>query len=117
MAGCATPNPVAGWTCHDANLDPPNQLMSASYEPPGWIYHVDQTIIDDSQAYMQKLKAKDQDLNVDEVDYYEDGTGRHAVRFTLESDLQEYAEYYLIYDRNNVRTKVVKTAAGHQSRL
>lgn len=114
MVGCATPNPVEGWTCHDANLDPPNQPLGAGYEPSGWIYHIDQTIIDDSQAYIQNVKSKHRDLNVDEVDFYEDGTGRHAVRFTVETDLEEYAEYYLMYDQNNVRTKVIKTGTLHQ---
>jgi len=111
IVGCAAPNPVKGWTSHNANLDEPNLQKGQSFHAP---YHIDQAIIDDYQVYARKVWPKDRDFFISEVDFYEDGTGRHAVRIELEPGLREYKEYYLMYDTNNVRTKVIKGKTWHQ---
>jgi hypothetical protein len=107
MTGCEASNPVKGWTGHDARLEPPNQQNGKSY-------HIDQAIIDDYQAYAHKVWPKDRDFFISEVYFYEDGTGRHAVMIELEPKLRENKIYYLMYDTNNVRTKVVKGGTWHQ---
>jgi hypothetical protein len=109
VAGCATPNPVKGWKSWNANLQPPNE-----HHPNEPYYQIDKAIIDDYQAYIKKIQPKNQDLYIDEVDFYEDGTGQHAVRFVIETGLREYAEYYLMYNKSNVRTKVIKGGTWHQ---
>ena len=74
----------------------------------------DKAIIDDYQAYAHKVWPKDRDFFISKVDFYEDGTGRHAVRIELEPGSRKYVEYYLMYDTNNVRTKVIKGKTWHQ---
>ena len=83
------PNPVKGWASDNAN-----QMNPA--------------IIEDYQAYAHKVWPKDRDFFISEVYFYDDGTGRHAVKVVLEPALREYKAYYLIYDTHNVRIKVVK---------
>jgi len=92
-----TTKPLAGWYIDGDTESPHNQA-----------------IIDDYQAYAHKIWPKGHDFFFSEVDFYEDGTGKHAVRIELEPDLREYVEYYLIYDSNNVRTKVIKGKRWHQ---
>ena len=74
----------------------------------------DKAILDDYQAYAHKVWPKDRDFFISEVDFYENGAGKHAVRIELEPGLRDYVEYYLIYDTNNVRTKVIKGKTWHQ---
>jgi ankyrin repeat protein len=74
----------------------------------------DKAILDDYQAYAHTVWPRDHDFFFSEVNFYEDGTGRHAVRIVLEPGLRYYKEYYLLYDTNNVRTKVIKGRTWHQ---
>lgn len=74
----------------------------------------EKAITDDCQAYAHTVWPKDRDFFIAEVNYYEDGAGKHAVRIELEPALREYKEYYLIYDANNVRVKVIKGKTWHE---
>ena len=111
VVGCAAPKPmpipdaVKGWKCHNANLDPPNYQGHSQLFP---YYHIDQAIIDDYQAYAHSVWPKGEDFFISEVDFYEDGTGKHAVRIELEPGPSGYIDYYLMYDTNNVRTEVIE---------
>jgi hypothetical protein len=107
---------VEGWTSHNANLEPPNRQKGRSYMPPGSIYHIDQKIIDDYKAYIQQVKPTESDLYVDEVDFYEDGTGQHAVRIVINTNTyHKFAVYYLMYDKDNVRTKIIKAGTFYMT--
>jgi uncharacterized protein YceK len=103
---------VKGWTCYNANLQPPNR-----HDPGEPYYQIDKAIIDDYTAYAHSVWPKGHDFFISEVDYYEDGTGQHAVRIELETGLRRYREYYLFYDKNNVRTKVMRSPSGSQSQF
>jgi hypothetical protein len=92
-----TTGPLAGWYS-DGDIDSEH----------------DQKIIDDYEAYAHKNWPKDHDFFFSEVDFYEDGTGKHAVRIELEPGSRYYVEYYLIYDAKNVRTKVIKGKTWHE---
>jgi hypothetical protein len=74
----------------------------------------DKAIKDDYLEYAHKIWPKDRDFFISEVDYYEDGTGRHAVKIILEPALRKYKEYYLMYGTNNMRIKVIKGKSWHQ---
>jgi ankyrin repeat protein len=76
--------------------------------------HHHQAIIDDHKNFVEMLKKKYPHLWVAEVHYYEDGTGQHAVKLTIETAMRDYKEFYLIYDQVNVRTKVIKGKSWHQ---
>jgi hypothetical protein len=110
LVGCASVDPVKGWNGHNANLDPPNLTNYFS----GKIYYVDEAILDDYPKFIEQLKKKYPHLYVSEVDFYEDGTGQHAIKLTIETEMRDYREYYLMYDKSNVRTKVIKGSTSHQ---
>lgn len=75
----------------------------------GWKHcdHVDQAIIDDYQAFAHQVWPDGPTYLMAEVDLYEDGTGKHAVRIEL-GEQPKHIDYYLLYDTNNVRIKVIK---------
>jgi hypothetical protein len=101
---------VKGWNGHNANLDPPNLTNYFS----GKIYYVDKAILDDYPKFIEQLKKKYPYLDVSEVDFYENGTGQHAVKLLIEAEPRRYVEYYLIYDKSNVRTKAIKESSWLQ---
>jgi hypothetical protein len=87
IAGCATPNPLAGW-------------KSLGFEPP------DKAITDDYQYYFQQHNMRGY---AGPVFYFEDGTGQHAVEFEMFGHIKNVSwQYVLIYDKENKRIKVVK---------
>jgi hypothetical protein len=99
MAGCATSthtDPLAGW--HFSSL---NNL------------HSNQAITDDYQAYIQTLHLKKRGF-VGAVDFFEDGTGQHAVKIEIGLN-GTWSEHVIIYDKDNKRTKVTKYADGRYS--
>jgi uncharacterized protein YceK len=102
MDEAARPGGTYNWTSHTWSETLPGH-------PP-----LDQAIKDDYQAYAHKVWPKGPDFFISEVEFYEDGTGRHAVKLTLEPGSREYKVYYLMYDKNNVRTKVVRGGTYHQ---
>jgi ankyrin repeat protein len=92
-----TTKPLAGWYC-DGDTD-------AQHAP---------AIIEDYQAYAHKVWPKDHDFFISQVGFYENGAGKHAVRIELEPGLRYYVEYYLIYNTNDARIKVIKGKTWHQ---
>ncbi len=101
---------VKGWTRHVAyegiaSVDPPNLKKGESLHTS---YNIDESVIVDYTAYARSVWPKGQDFFISEVDFYEDGTGQHAVRIELEVGLDEYVDYYLFYDKSNQRTKVMR---------
>lgn len=93
--GCAGlghhPDPLAGWKV-DFHY-PPNQ-----------------TIVNDYQDYIQKLPPGEKKY-LGPSEYFEDGTGQHAVRISVLLNGTEWA-HILIYDKDNKRIRVIKYAAG-----
>lgn len=78
------------------------------FSPPS---HSDKIIEKDYQDYIQKL-PEDQRKFVGPVDFFEDGTGQHAVR--IEVALYGTVWYHtLFYDKDNKRIKVIKYAGWH----
>jgi len=119
VAGCAEPNPVKGWKSWNAQLNPPNlqnyhNYPNTWYYPPDQIYHIDKAVIDDYQDFIEKLKQKNPTLYVSEIYFYEGGTGQHAVKLIIETGPREYVDYFLMYDKSNVRTKVIEGRKWHQ---
>jgi hypothetical protein len=70
-----------------------------------------QAITNDYQAYARKVWPQDPIID---VNFYENGAGRHAVRIELEPGSRTFVEYYLIYDANDVRIKVIRGKTWHQ---
>jgi hypothetical protein len=111
LSGCAAPNPVKGWKAHYANLDPPNRT---NYYRAAQNYQIDQSIIDDHKHFVETLKKRYAIQWVAEIYYYEDGTGQHAVKLTIKTGPRDYNDFYLMYDKANARTKVIKGKSWQQ---
>jgi hypothetical protein len=107
LSGCAAPNPVKGWRAHYANVDPPNRTNYRNYQ-------IDRSIIDDYKNFVATLKKRYAMVWVAEIYYYEDGTGQHAVKLAIKTGPRRYNEFYLMYDRANARTKVIKGKSWEQ---
>jgi ankyrin repeat protein len=84
-----------------------NPLMGWYFDGHTNSFHA-RAILDDYQAYAQAIWPKGQTFFIYDVEFFEDGSGRHAVRIELEPQYHEFKEYYLIYDRNNMRVKVIR---------
>jgi hypothetical protein len=97
--GCATPNPLAGWT----------------YKPfPGWenppsahnTNHLDSAVVDD---YRKFISDQHLDLLSAITGFYEDGKGQTAIGFqAFPPNKNATWSYVLIYDKKNTRIKVIK---------
>ena len=123
LSGCemfaSHTNPLADWKqmapvgCIDGE-------MSAEVSTiPGY-----SQISDDVQTYVNQLPV-DQGPTWDpsprrwcywleDMAFYEDGTGQHAVGFTILHDGTSWG-YVLIYDKNNKRIKTGRYVIGHYS--
>ena len=89
-AGCATPNPLAGWKVY-------------FHEP-------DQTITNDYRDYIQKLPPKERKY-AGGIQYFEDGTGELAIKIEIPLNGTSW-QHVLIYDKNNKRIKTIKYSSG-----
>jgi len=98
-AGCGTrrpdPNPLVGWN-YTRSQDPDK---------------IDKAIRDDYQNYIQNLPPEERKFG-GHVNLYEDGSGRHAVRISMQHSGTLW-EYVLIYDQNNRRVQTIKRYGGH----
>ena len=98
--GCATqphPDPLAGWKV----------LLSRDSEK------LNQAIKDDYRNYVQtELLPKKYFIDEEDIWFYEDGTGQHAVRIDIPIN-GTYWEHVLIYNKDNKRIKLIKYSAGH----
>jgi hypothetical protein len=91
VVGCATPNPLAGWRPASANPD--------------------QAIENDYHDYIQKLPPKEKEF-MGPSQYFEDGTGQHAVRIETDIDGKKRWFHILVYDKDNKRIKTTKYYSG-----
>jgi hypothetical protein len=96
LAGCSskpTPDPLTSF--HFSSL---NNL------------HSNKAIMDDYQDYIQKLPKPDGSF-VGSVDFFEDGTGQHAVQI-YQGINGTWWIHDLIYDKDNKRIKSIKYKNG-----
>jgi hypothetical protein len=88
------PDPLAGW--HFSSMV---NLQS------------NKVIMDDYQDYIQKLPPEEKKY-VGPIQYYEDGTGQHAILIAIALNGTDWA-HVLIYDKENKRIKILKYVSGH----
>jgi hypothetical protein len=89
VAGCATPDPLAGWRSLGSDPNSVNKAIQVDY-----------------QDYIQKLPPEPRDYG-SENSFFEDGAGQHAVRIFIPTHRTSWL-YILIYDKENKRIKVIK---------
>jgi hypothetical protein len=102
VSGCAwgrpDPDPLTGW----------KEMGSAHSEP-----FFAKAIADDYAEYVRKLSARERKF-VDDYNtwFYEDATGRHAIRLALAHD-GSFWDHILIYGPDNRRVRTIKRFGGH----
>jgi hypothetical protein len=74
---------------------------------------VDQPIVNDYQNYSHTLSPKEQN-NIAYINFFEDGTGQHAVEFMIELNHTNW-RHILIYDKDDKRIKTIKYVSGHSA--
>jgi len=101
LSGCSCsapkqqPDPLAGWKI----------LLSRDYEP------FDKSITQDYHNYIDNLPNGEKKF-VGPLQFFEDGTGQHAVRIEIALNGTDWA-HVLFYDKENKRIKVIKYVSGH----
>jgi hypothetical protein len=90
----AKPDPLAGWT------------HCKSQDPKGF-----GKITADCDVYINSL-PNELRVGVGPVEYLEDKTGQHAIRFETGENGESWS-YVLIYDASNNRIKTTKYLSGH----
>ena len=88
-------NPIAGWKI----------LFSRNYD------NLNPAIKDDYNAYIKALPS-DERNGVGPIQFFEDGTGQHAVSITMYVNGTDWC-HVLIYDKDNKRIKIYKYISGH----
>lgn len=69
-------------------------------------------IADDYLDYVQKLPPEEREYVKDyDVRFFEDGTGRHAVKISIPLN-EVWWQHVIIYDQNNQRIKIIKRKGG-----
>ena len=91
VVGCATwtSDPLVGWKC--TGFESPNKAITADY-----------------QSFIQTLPPNQRGYNVGPIQFFEDGTGQHAVMFEDFVSGNSSWHYALIYDKENKRVKVIR---------
>jgi hypothetical protein len=107
-------NPIEGWKSV-GRVDCKDGEMSAEITPISGY----EAISDDVQKYVNKLPVDHfSDCTrrwcywIFDMQFYEDGTGKHAVGFTIYHSDTIWG-YVLIYDKNNKRVKAVRYVQGY----
>jgi hypothetical protein len=101
IVGCTWSDPVKGWKSWDVGLAPPNDHI------------VNKAIIEDYHNFFETLKNP---YPGTEAVYYfvDEKTGRQAIKISMQEEYHRYVYYYLMYDKSNVRTKVIKMNAPYE---
>ena len=101
LGGCATqkptPDPLAGFHAGDLQALDDNKAITNDYK---------------NYIQEQKLPPGSGDEYVAYVEYFEDGTGQHAVKITISLNHTDW-RHVLIYDKDNKRIKTIKYVSGH----
>lgn len=101
-------DPLAGWNSwHESDEDSPPvvQKTHAAKHPP-----LDKAIKDDYQSYLNKHEAG-YFVSTLSLTFHEDGNGNHAVSIQIGRN-GRYWVYIFIYDKDNVRTKIIRYISG-----
>lgn len=115
-------DPLKGWNSwtswdeepHPAIYGGPQHILVNPAQP---VKHspLDKTVTDDYQSFIQKLKfqhgPESEDFGVygGSIVFFEDRTGQHAVKIVIPcNNLDDSVTYILIYDKSDIRRKVIK---------
>ena len=92
---------ILGYGCNTSKLspDPLVGFHAASKNP-------EQVIVDDYQNYIKSLSPEEKTY-MGPTQFFEDGTGQHAVRIEVDLGGKDAWYHVLFYDKDNKRTKVI----------
>lgn len=117
VAGCEnTVDPLVGWKWVAPVGYKVGEMRAVIDTIPGY-----KAISDNVQDFVNKLPISYSKYGnrrycywIADVTMYEDGTGRHAVKIEIPLDGTRH-NYVLVYDKSNVRMKVIRFSSGHFS--
>jgi hypothetical protein len=101
-------DPLKGWNSWSPDDEVLWPAMFSSPARPPTHSPLDKRIKDNYQSYLQKHEPG---YFSESPSFYEDGTGQHAVKIRIGRD-DDYTIYIFIYDKHNVRTKIMRFADG-----
>jgi hypothetical protein len=102
---------ISGCSCSTTKPVPPAPDPLAGFHKD--YGKADQSIVTDYQNYIQNLSTEERN-NVAYINFFEDGTGRHAIRIAIGLNHTDW-EHVLVYDKANTRIKAIKYISGHSS--
>jgi len=100
---------AAGLLAGCSSIPTPDPLTGFHFSSLGNL-HSNKAITDDYQDYIQKLPKSDRSF-VAHVEFFEDGTGQHAVQISQGVNGTWWI-HDLIYDKDNRRIKAVTYKSG-----
>jgi hypothetical protein len=103
VVSCAM-NPVKNWKCEFSS----GEGMAEYVTPNKDIRQKYKTIIDDYQKYVKDKQAIHPTWNLITVEIYEGNMGQHAVKIVFRVEAYTDKNFFLMYDKSDVRTKVIK---------
>ncbi len=111
--GCSSPKPIpdplAGWQKNYKSW-PDAQAIEKDYQD-----YLKSLGIKPLKAGAAVIYASDDGSeDVGSIEYFEDGTGQHAVKITISVNHAVW-EHILIYDKDNKRIKTIKYRSGSVS--
>ncbi len=112
IISCAT-NPVKNWQCVWTS----GEDMADFKSPDAQVYQKYSAVIDDYRDFLVKTKSEHPSWWISTVSIYEDKAGLHAVSLIIGTDVNKYREFYIMYDKSDMRTKVVNGSSWHQFHL
>ena len=104
-----TPDPLAGWQTNYKSW-PGAQVIEKDYQD----YLKDLGVKPEKAGDIVLYASEDGSKCVGSIDFFNDGTGQHAVKITISVNHAVW-EHVLIYDKSDKRIKAIKYAAGHVS--
>ena len=115
IVGCeSTTDPLIGW----------KSVGDTGFTGGGYQTYIekipfDKTIVADVRDFVEKLPIvkgqfadRSENYWIDDMSFFEDGTGQRAVKIKIPLS-GTYQNYVLIYNKSNVRIKVIKFSSGH----
>jgi hypothetical protein len=98
LVGCVV-NPVKNWTCvYDSFAPGHDETVLKKYK----------VILDDYQDFNKKTAQEHPSWYFSSMQIYEDQSGRHAIKVIMETGPRDYTDFFLMYDKSDMRTKIIK---------
>jgi hypothetical protein len=108
VSGCLVEgavNPVKAWNI----LYSGDCVYAALVPKPDEIFlHKYKVILDDYQDFYKRTTQEHPSWDFSSMQFCEDKTGRHAIKVSIETGPRDYTDFFLMYNKSDMRTKIIK---------